>query len=261
MDQEKIGVFISTLRKEQGMTQQQLADAIGVSNKTISKWECGKGMPELALIVPLCHILQISINEFLSGEHLLENGYTEKAEVNMMNLLQETENSKKKSRSSLLAFGITVIIFLFVVLYSVITNMGIGMNMLFVDMPTLLSMFLVTALFLLGTNLGLPFFDSSRIIFGKKKSVSIKQLFQAKSAIKLAKITFLGMGFLESCISFMAEGTLLFTGLSISISIALNGILYGLIGFLLLLPIQVRLEIMYMQKQEDSEKKTEDDAE
>lgn len=41
MDQEKIGVFISTLRKEQGMTQQQLADAIGVSNKTISKWECG----------------------------------------------------------------------------------------------------------------------------------------------------------------------------------------------------------------------------
>lgn len=53
MDQEKIGVFISTLRKEQGMTQQQLADAIGVSNKTISKWECGKGMPELALIVPL----------------------------------------------------------------------------------------------------------------------------------------------------------------------------------------------------------------
>ena len=177
MDQEKIGVFISTLRKEQGMTQQQLADAIGVSNKTISKWECGKGMPELALIVPLCHILQISINEFLSGEHLLENGYTEKAEVNMMNLLQETENSKKKSRSSLLAFGITVIIFLFVVLYSVITNMGISMNMLFVDMPTLLSMFLVTALFLLGTNLGLPFFDSFRIIFGKKKSVSIKHIF------------------------------------------------------------------------------------
>ena len=77
----------------------------------------GKGMPELALIVPLCHILQISINEFLSGEHLLENGYTEKAEVNMMNLLQETENSKKKSRSSLLAFGITVINFFYSLFY------------------------------------------------------------------------------------------------------------------------------------------------
>lgn len=266
MDSKKFGEFIATIRKEKGWTQAELAEKISVTDKAVSRWERGKGMPELALIVPLCHILKISINEFLSGEHLLENGYTEKAEVNMMNLLQETENSKKKSRSSLLAFGITVIIFLFVVLYSVITNMGIDMNMLFVDMPTFLSMFLATALFLLGTNLGLPFFDSFRIIFGKKKSVSIKQLFQAKSAIKLAKITFLGMGFLESCISFMAiqpmrEGTLLFTGLSISISIALNGILYGLIGFLLLLPIQVRLEIMYMQKQEDSEKKTEDDAE
>lgn len=46
------------------MTQQQLAEAIGVSNKTISKWECGRGMPELALIVPLCHILHTNINEF-----------------------------------------------------------------------------------------------------------------------------------------------------------------------------------------------------
>ena len=67
MNQEKIGIFISTLRKEQGLTQQQLAEAIGVSNKTISKWECGRGMPELALIVPLCHILHTNINEFLSG--------------------------------------------------------------------------------------------------------------------------------------------------------------------------------------------------
>ncbi len=215
MDQEKIGVFISTLRKEQGMTQQQLADAIGVSNKTISKWECGKGMPELALIVPLCHILQISINEFLSGEHLLENGYTEKAEVNMINLLQETENSKKEKPKFIIGFWDNCDNFFircFIFCYYQYGNQY--EYAFFVDMPTLLSMFLVTALFLLGTNLGLPFFDSFRIIFGKKKSVSIKQLFQAKSAIKLAKITFLGMGFLESCISFMAiqpmgEGTLL----------------------------------------------------
>ena len=99
-------------------------------------------MPELALIVPLCHILHTNINEFLSGEHLLENGYTERAETNMMNLLQETENSKKKSRSSLFAFAVAIITFLFVILYAVVANMGISMNMLFVDMPTLLSMFL-----------------------------------------------------------------------------------------------------------------------
>lgn len=50
MDQNKIGIFIASLRKEHNMTQQQLADAMGVSNKTISKWECGKGLPELSLI-------------------------------------------------------------------------------------------------------------------------------------------------------------------------------------------------------------------
>ena len=125
MNQEKIGIFISTLRKEQGLTQQQLAEAIGVSNKTISKWECGRGMPELALIVPLCHILHTNINEFLSGEHLLENGYTERAETNMMNLLQETENSKKKSRSSLFAFAVAIITFLFVILYAVVANIDV----------------------------------------------------------------------------------------------------------------------------------------
>ena len=96
MDHYVTGAVIKALREKKMLTQAQLADQLGVSDKTISKWECGKGMPELALIVPLCHILQISINEFLSGEHLLENGYTEKAEVNMMNLLQETENNKKQ---------------------------------------------------------------------------------------------------------------------------------------------------------------------
>ena len=259
MDQEKIGVFISSLRKEQGMTQQQLADAIGVSNKTISKWECGKGMPELALIVPLCHILQISVNEFLSGEHLMENSYTERAETNMINLLQETENSKKKSRSSLSALWVTIIIFFLVVLYVVITNMGISMNMLLGDIPTLLSMLLATALFLIGTNLGRPFLNSFRFVLGKQRIATKEQLFQAKSAIKLAGTTFLGMGFLESCIGFMAiqpigEGTLHLTELSTSISIALNGILYGLIGFLLSLPIQVKLGIIYMQNLENVEK-------
>lgn len=59
MDQEKIGVFISTLRKEQGMTQQQLADAIGVSNKTISKWECGKGMAGAGID---CSVMPYSAN-------------------------------------------------------------------------------------------------------------------------------------------------------------------------------------------------------
>lgn len=68
MDQEKIGVFISTLRKEQGMTQQQLADAIGVSNKTISKWECGLGFPDINTIKPLADVLEVSVLEIMQSE-------------------------------------------------------------------------------------------------------------------------------------------------------------------------------------------------
>ncbi len=107
MNQEKIGRFISELRKERGMTQQQLADTIGVSNKTISKWECGKGMPELSSITPLCETLKINVNELLSGERLPEEGYSRKAEENMMNLIQETEISKKKNRNSLSIIFVT----------------------------------------------------------------------------------------------------------------------------------------------------------
>ena len=64
MDQIKIGKFIAKVRKENNMTQRELADALMISDKTVSKWECGKGLPEVSLMMPLCEILTISVNEF-----------------------------------------------------------------------------------------------------------------------------------------------------------------------------------------------------
>lgn len=66
MNQEKIGNFILELRKEKNMTQQELADKIGVTDKAISKWENGRGMPDLSLMKPLCKELGITINELIS---------------------------------------------------------------------------------------------------------------------------------------------------------------------------------------------------
>ena len=97
MEQEKIGEFIAAQRKEKGMTQKQLGDALKISDKTVSKWECGKGLPDISIIMPLCELLNISVNELLSGEHLTEDSYPEKAEENMMQLIQETENQKRDS--------------------------------------------------------------------------------------------------------------------------------------------------------------------
>lgn len=94
MDQEKIGNFISQMRKQLNLTQREFADTLGVSDKTISKWECGKGMPELSLLLPICEILKINLNELFSGEKLTDADYRQKAEENMVKLLKEAEKMK-----------------------------------------------------------------------------------------------------------------------------------------------------------------------
>lgn len=96
MDQAKIGAFIAEMRKNKKLTQRQLAEQLNISDKTISKWECGNGLPEVSLMLPLCEILEINVNELLSGEKLSKDNYHEKAEENMMNLLVEKAESKKR---------------------------------------------------------------------------------------------------------------------------------------------------------------------
>ncbi len=75
MDQIKIGKFIACLRKEKGYTQRQLADMLDISDKTISKWETGNGLPDISLIMPLCEAFGISVNELLSGERIGDENY------------------------------------------------------------------------------------------------------------------------------------------------------------------------------------------
>ncbi|MEE0685087.1 MAG: helix-turn-helix transcriptional regulator [Lachnospiraceae bacterium] len=96
MDQIKIGKFISEERKRKKYTQKELAEILGISDKTISKWERGNGFPEVSLLLPLCNELEITVNELLSGERLEEVDYKKKAEENMVNLVREAQESKKK---------------------------------------------------------------------------------------------------------------------------------------------------------------------
>ena len=89
MDLIKIGKFIADTRKEKNLTQRQLADALSISDKTVSKWECGKGLPEVSLMLPLCGILEITVNDLLTGERVSQLEYQKKAEENMMDLMKE----------------------------------------------------------------------------------------------------------------------------------------------------------------------------
>ena len=96
MDQIKIGKFIANERKRKGYTQKQLSEKLEISDKTISKWERGNGFPEVSLLLPLCNELEITVNELLCGERVSEEDYRKKAEENMVNLVREAQESKKK---------------------------------------------------------------------------------------------------------------------------------------------------------------------
>ena len=85
-----IGKFIKEQRKDKGLTQTQLAEKLSVSEKTISKWECGNGLPDASLMIPLCKELNISANELLSGKKLTKEEYKEQAENNLI-LLNEAQ--------------------------------------------------------------------------------------------------------------------------------------------------------------------------
>ncbi len=109
MDQSKIGKFIAEARRAQALTQRQLAEQLAISDKTISKWECGKGLPEVSLMLPLCEILQITVNDLLSGEKVAESDYQKKAEENMMDLIRENAENRERMTLSIICGFITVI--------------------------------------------------------------------------------------------------------------------------------------------------------
>lgn len=109
MDQIKIGKFIAAMRKEQAYTQRQLADKLGISDKTVSKWETGNGLPDVSFMMPLCALLHINVNELLSGERLSDSEYKNKAEENMMNMIREREESKKKIMLSVMVCLFTLL--------------------------------------------------------------------------------------------------------------------------------------------------------
>ena len=92
LNQEKTGRFMAEMRRQQNLTQRQLAEQIGVSDKTVSKWETGRSMPDNAILLDVCLLLNISVNELLSGEKFTEENYVDKAEETMIELVKETEN-------------------------------------------------------------------------------------------------------------------------------------------------------------------------
>ena len=96
MNQEVIGNFIAECRKEKNMTQQELADKLGVTDRAISHWENGRRLPDYSMLNDLCDVLSISIIELFSGEKISKEDYETKAEENMSKLINDNYSEKKK---------------------------------------------------------------------------------------------------------------------------------------------------------------------
>lgn len=124
MDQEKIGKFIAELRKEKNITQEQLAEKLGVTSKSISRWENGRTMPDYTLLKDLCNDLDININELLSGEKIKENDYVNKSEENLIKLRKQIDKRKK---------FLTIISYIFMTIIIIVFILNIVLNRILPD--------------------------------------------------------------------------------------------------------------------------------
>ena len=114
MNQTKIGKFIAKCRKEKKLTQAQLAEKLGITDRAVSKWETGKSMPDSSIMLELCKILGITVNELLGGEEISMESYEKMADENLIALKRKDENNRTKNMiisilfSAILLIGIMV---------------------------------------------------------------------------------------------------------------------------------------------------------
>lgn len=118
MNQEKIGSFIAEKRKAKGLTQIEFAEKLGVSNKSVSRWETGKNMPDVSLFLPICDMLEISVNELIIGEHITTQESKKADEV----FVETIKASNKKLKSA------QILIYIFAVLVNALFMIAVPLT-------------------------------------------------------------------------------------------------------------------------------------
>lgn len=133
MNQAKIGRFIAELRKEQGWTQMQLGERLGVSNKTISRWENGNYMPDLAVLPELAELLAVSVNELIAGQRFVEADYKRGADAQLLQTMQLLAEVRSINNSRWLSNGMEFMGMIIVL--ALLSRLFLGINMDMAYMP------------------------------------------------------------------------------------------------------------------------------
>lgn len=136
-----IGKFIQEIRKEKGLTQKELAELIGVSDKTISKWENGNSSPDTSMLMSLSEALEITVNELLSAEKISPENYSMKAEETIMTLMKENEAGKRTHLISQI-IGLLLIILAFVLIFAI--SAGTETIALFLDSASFVFLLIIS---------------------------------------------------------------------------------------------------------------------
>ena len=116
MDLLKIGGFIARKRKAMGLTQNQLAERLGVTDRAVSKWECGRSLPDSSIMLELCAALGINVNELLTGEELEMENFNKAAEANLLEAIKKKEEADKRLLGIEIVIGLTGTISFFALL-------------------------------------------------------------------------------------------------------------------------------------------------
>lgn len=106
MDQVKIGKFIAECRKKKNLTQMQLAEKLSITDRAVSKWETGKSMPDSSIMLELCGVLGISVNDLLCGEVVTMDNYSKELENNLLEMIKQKEQADRRLLTMELVTGV-----------------------------------------------------------------------------------------------------------------------------------------------------------
>ena len=155
MKVNSIGEFIQILRKEKGLTQKELAEIIGLSDKTISRWENGNSLPDTSMLLPLCKVFGITVNELLSCEKIAPEDYPVKAEKTIITLFDQNQTDRKSNKIAVIV-GIILLFLSFLFMFTNTSSgyKGIGLySLVFIDAPSLILLVFITAGIILVTGI------------------------------------------------------------------------------------------------------------
>ena len=117
MDQLKIGRFIALCRKKEGLTQMQLAEKLCITDRAVSKWETGRALPDSSIMLELCEILKITVNDLLCGEVVSMDNYNSELEKRLLEMVKQKEESDRRLLTLEWVIGILSLIILFVPIF------------------------------------------------------------------------------------------------------------------------------------------------